>query len=57
MSSFISEAERKLARELGAHALLEKPFRLTDLLQKVGELACPKEVECGIMTHSIPGLC
>ena len=44
MSSFISGAERKLARELGAHALLEKPFRLTDLLRVVGELACPKPV-------------
>jgi DNA-binding response OmpR family regulator len=44
MSSFISGAERKLARELGAHALLEKPFRLTDLLRIVGELACAKPV-------------
>lgn len=38
MSSFISAAERKRARELGAHALLEKPFRLSDLLETVGEL-------------------
>ncbi len=39
MSSFISGPERKLARELGAHALLEKPFRLSDLVQMVAELA------------------
>lgn len=38
MSSFLSGADKKLARELGAHALLEKPFRLSDLLTKVGEL-------------------
>jgi DNA-binding response OmpR family regulator len=38
MSSFISAAERKLAQELGAHALLEKPFRLSSLLERVGEL-------------------
>ncbi len=38
MSSFISAAEKRLARELGAHALLEKPFRLSDLLERVGEL-------------------
>jgi CheY-like chemotaxis protein len=39
MSSFISGSERELAQELGAHALLEKPFRLTELLQVVAELA------------------
>lgn len=39
MSSFISGSERKLAEELGAHALLEKPFRLSDLVQIVAELA------------------
>ena len=38
MSSFISGPERKLARELGAYALLEKPFRLSDLLERVSEL-------------------
>jgi DNA-binding response OmpR family regulator len=38
MSSFISAADRKIAQELGAHALLEKPFRLSDLLDRVGEL-------------------
>lgn len=44
MSSFVSQAERKEAQELGAHALLEKPFRLTDLLQKVEELAPRKPI-------------
>jgi CheY-like chemotaxis protein len=39
MSSFISATERKLAKELGASALLEKPFRLSDLLQIVAQLA------------------
>lgn len=39
MSSFISATERKLARDLGAYALLDKPFRLSDLLQVVSELA------------------
>ena len=39
MSSFISVSERQLAQELGARALLEKPFRLSELLQVVGELA------------------
>ena len=35
MSSFISDAERRLAQDLGAQGLLEKPFRLTELLQLV----------------------
>ena len=38
MSSFISTTERKLARDLGAYALLEKPFRLSELLQVVSQL-------------------
>jgi two-component system OmpR family response regulator len=42
MSSFISSAERKLAQELGAQALLEKPFRLAELLRVVDNLACQK---------------
>ena len=45
MSSFISRAEEKLARELGAQALLEKPFRIAELLQVVGELAAKKPIE------------
>jgi len=39
MSSFISTTERKLARDLGAYALLDKPFRLSELLQVVSQLA------------------
>lgn len=42
MSSFISARERKLAEELGACALLEKPFRLTELLKVVGEIAAQR---------------
>jgi len=45
MSSFISRAEEKLARELGAQALVEKPFRISELLQVVGELAAKKMIE------------
>jgi two-component system OmpR family response regulator len=39
MSSFISGSERKLALDLGADALLEKPFRLSELLEVVAGLA------------------
>ena len=39
MSSFFSVAEKKAAKELGVHALLVKPFRLSELLQAVAELA------------------
>lgn len=39
MSSFISLSEKQLAHDLGARALLEKPFRLSELLAVVGELA------------------
>ena len=45
MSSSISRAEAKLARQLGAQALLEKPFRISELLQVVGELAAKKSRE------------
>ena len=38
ISSFISGPERKVALGLGAHALLEKPLRLSELLEKVAEL-------------------
>lgn len=44
MSSFISGAEKELAEELGVRALLEKPFRLSQLLQVVGELASKSAV-------------
>ena len=39
MSSFFTGAERDLARELGVRAFLEKPFRLTELLRVVSEVA------------------
>ena len=39
MSSFFSTTERKLAQDLGAYALLDKPFRLSDLLELVSQLA------------------
>ena len=38
MSSFFSTTERKLAKDLGAYALLDKPFRLSELLQVVSQL-------------------
>jgi len=38
MSSFYSPTERKLAQDLGAYALLEKPFRISELLELVGQL-------------------
>jgi CheY-like chemotaxis protein len=44
MSSFMSSAEKKTARALGAHALLEKPFQLTELLQTVAELAAQNPI-------------
>ncbi len=44
MSSFISGTERKLGQELGAHALLEKPLRLSELLLLVAELASKSSI-------------
>jgi two-component system, OmpR family, response regulator len=38
MSSFMSESERKQAVELGVDAMLEKPFRLSELLHVVSEV-------------------
>ncbi len=38
MSSFISGADKKLAEDLGAQGVLEKPFQLSELLRVVGEL-------------------
>ncbi len=38
MSSFINSKERKLAKDLGVYALLDKPFRLSELLQVVSQL-------------------
>ena len=48
MSSYFSVAERKSARDLGAFALLDKPFRLSELLQVVSQLTERKPV--GIST-------
>jgi DNA-binding response OmpR family regulator len=48
MSSFISGPERKMALDLGVGALLEKPFRLSELLQAVAGLASKSSV--GIST-------
>ncbi|MGD0129456.1 MAG: response regulator [Terriglobia bacterium] len=39
MSSFFSHTERKLAQDLGAYALLDKPFRISELLEIVSQLA------------------
>lgn len=39
MTSFITGAERELARELGVMAFLEKPFRLAELVRVVSEIA------------------
>ena len=45
MSSFFSGRAREAAQELHAYALLDKPFRLSDLLQAVAELAAKHPVE------------
>jgi CheY-like chemotaxis protein len=39
MSSFISGTERNAAKALGVHALLDKPFQISELLKTVGELS------------------
>jgi two-component system OmpR family response regulator len=44
MSSFFSHTERKLAQDLGAYALLDKPFRITELLQLVSQLVERKSI-------------
>jgi DNA-binding response OmpR family regulator len=44
MSSFMTGAEKEQALELGARALLEKPFRLSQLLEVVGGLADERQV-------------
>jgi CheY-like chemotaxis protein len=48
MSSFMSAAEVKAAKALGVHALLDKPFQLSELLQTVAELAAQDSI--GIST-------
>jgi len=44
MSSFMSGPEKKAAKALVAHALLEKPFQLTDWFQTVAELAAQNSI-------------
>jgi CheY-like chemotaxis protein len=44
MSSFMSGAEKKAAKALGAYALLDKPFQLTQLLQSVAELVARNSI-------------
>jgi len=48
MSSFMSGAEIKAAKSMGVHALLDKPFQLTELLQTVAGLAAQSSI--GIST-------
>jgi DNA-binding response OmpR family regulator len=45
MSSFMSELERKQATELGVDAMLEKPFRLSELIHVVSEVTGKDSVE------------
>jgi DNA-binding response OmpR family regulator len=45
MSSFMSDSERKQALELGVDAMIEKPFRLTELLQIVSEVTGNRSIE------------
>lgn len=44
MSSFMSGAEKQAAARLGARALLEKPFQLTDLLRAVADVAAQNPI-------------
>jgi len=44
MSSFMSGAEKRAAKALGVHALLEKPFQITELLQTVAALAAHNSI-------------
>ena len=44
MSSFMSGAEKKAAKALGAHALLDKPFQLTELLQTIANIVAQNAI-------------
>ena len=44
MSSFMSGTEKTAARALGAHALLDKPFQLTELLQTVADIVAQNAI-------------
>lgn len=48
MSSFMTGRERELAEQMGAEALLEKPFRLTELLRAVEEAVAKQTQELGL---------
>ncbi|MGO8817746.1 MAG: response regulator transcription factor [Terriglobia bacterium] len=48
MSSFMSSAEKRAAKALGVHALLDKPFQLTELLQTVAALT--EQTSIGLST-------
>jgi DNA-binding response OmpR family regulator len=45
MSSFVSQADKELAEDMGAQGLLEKPFQLSELLRVIGELTSSSAVE------------
>jgi CheY-like chemotaxis protein len=45
MSSFISETERQWAIELGVEAMLDKPFRLTELLELLARITGKSTME------------
>ncbi len=44
MSSFMTDPEKKAAKVLGAHTLLEKPFQFTELLQTMARLTTQKSI-------------
>ena len=51
MSSFFSHTERKLAQDLGAYALLDKPFRISQLLELVSQLAEKNSIGISTSLH------
>ena len=44
MSSFMSGAEKKAAKALGAHALLDKPFQIKELLQTIADVVAQSAI-------------
>ncbi len=53
MSSFISQGEKAEAQELGARGLLEKPFRLADLLRMVEQVAPKMPLTLSPQVHAV----
>ena len=51
ISSFFSPMERKLALDLGAYALLDKPFRISELLELVSQLAEKNSIGISTSLH------